>query len=220
MMAPEITLANGSPKGLSNGSLGGLPSESRRVVQLIAPSNRYILATVGDRTVTFPDLLVSEIIIIDRSAILALPFYTTAIVGVIHHQAQVMPLLLLQLLLEERSALIKESLTIVRLSKLADDLSDQHLSGVGIIVDRVIGSLTTDEYQAGEFHSPSQGDRSNLISDEISNLISDATSETKVGTKKINQTVANMGETEYTPIEIVLSSISAHIWQPQRWQTT
>ena len=190
MMAPEITLANGLP----NGSPNGLP----RVVQLIAPSNRYILAKVGDRTVTFPDLLVSEIIIIDRSAILALPFYTTAIVGVIHHQAQVMPLLLLQLVLEERSALIKESLTIVRLSKLADDLSDQHLSGVGIIVDRVIGSLTTDEYQAGDFHSPSQGDRSNLI----------------------NQTVANMGKTEYTPIEIVLSSISTHIWQPQRWQIT
>ena len=200
MMAPEITLAN------------GLPNRSRGVVRLIAPSNRYILAKVGDRTVTFPDLLVSEIIIIDRSAILALPFYTTAIVGVIHHQAQVMPLLLLQLVLEERSALIKESLTIVRLSKLADDLSDQHLSGVGIIVDRVIGSLTTDEYQAGDFLSSSQGDRSNLISD--------ATSETKVGTKKINQTVANMGETEYTPIEIVLSSISTHIWQPQRWQIT
>ncbi|MFZ4555123.1 MAG: chemotaxis protein CheW [Pseudanabaena sp.] len=200
MIAPEIALANRSPIGLHG------------VDQLITPSNRYILAKVGDRTVTFPDLLVSEIIIIDRSAILALPFYTTAIVGVIHHQAQVMPLLLLQLVLEERSALIKESLTIVRLSKLADDLSDQHLSGVGIIVDRVIGSLTTDEYQAGDFHSPSQGDRSNLISD--------ATSETKVGTKKINQTVANMGETEYTPIEIVLSSISTHIWQPQRWQIT
>jgi len=170
MMASEITLANGS----------------RGVAPLIAPSNRYILAKVGDRTVTFPDLLVSEIIIIDRSAILALPFYTTAIVGVIHHQAQVMPLVLLQLLLEERSALIKESLTVVRLSKLADELSDQPLSGVGIIVDRVIGSLTTDEYQA----------------------------------KKIDQTVANMGETEYTPIEIVLSSISTHIWQPQRWQIT
>jgi len=212
MIAPEITLANGLPDESRNES----PNNSSRSVQLIAPSNRYILAKVGDRTVTFPDLLVSEIIIIDRSAILALPFYTTAIVGVIHHQAQVMPLLLLQLLLEERSALIKESLTVVRLSKLADDLADdlsnQHLSGVGIIVDRVIGSLTTDEYQGGDFLAPSQGDRSNLISD--------ATSETKVSTKKINQTVANIRETEYTPIEIVLSSISAHIWQPQRWQTT
>jgi len=182
MMASEIALANGSPNRSPNGS----PSGSRGVDQLIAPSNRYILAKVGDRTVMFPDLLVSEIIIIDRNAILALPFYATAIVGVIHHQAQVMPLLLLQLVLEERSALIKESLTVVRLSKLADDLSEQQLSGVGIIVDRVIGSLTTDEYQA----------------------------------RKIDQTVVNMGETEYTPIEIVLSSISTHMWQPQRWQLT
>ncbi len=186
MMAPEITLANGSPK-------------VNRLDRLIAPSNRYILAKVGDRTVTFPDGLISEILIIDRNAILALPFYTTAIVGVIHHQAQVMPLLLLQLLLEERSALIKESLSVVRLSKLADSLTDQPLSGVGIIVDRVIGSLTTDEYQTGNFHS---------------------SSETEVSAKKINQTVANTGETEYTPIEIILSSISTNTWQPQRWQLT
>ena len=185
MIAPEITLANESPNG------------STKFERLIAPSNRYILAKVGDRTVTFPDLLVSEIIIIDRSAILALPFYATAIVGVIHHQAQVMPLLLLQLLLEERSALIKESLTVVRLSQLADSLSNQHLSGVGVIVDRVIGSLTTDEYQSSNFLT---------------------SSETEVRKTKINQTVANTGETEYTPIEIVLSSISSDTWQPQRWQ--
>jgi chemotaxis signal transduction protein len=185
MIAPEITLANGSPNG------------STKVDRLIAPSNRYILAKVGDRTLTFPDLLVSEIIIIDRSAILTLPFYAPAIVGVIHHQAQVMPLLLLQLLLEARSALIKESLTVVRLSQLADSLSNQSLSGVGVIVDRVIGSLTTDEYQSGDF----------LIS-----------SETEIRETKINQIVANTGETEYTPIEIVLSSISTDTWQPQRWQ--
>ena len=35
--------------------------------------------------------------------------------------------------------------------------------------------------------------------------------------KKINQTVANIKETEYTPIEIILLSIPTHIWQPQRW---
>lgn len=67
--------------------------------QLFAPSNRYIVAKVGDRTVNFPDTLVSEIIIIDRNAIVALPFYETAIIGVMHHQANVMPLLLLRLLM-------------------------------------------------------------------------------------------------------------------------
>lgn len=186
-MAPEITLANASRVSHD---------------QLIAPSNRYIVAKVGDRTITFPDLLVSEIIIIDRSAILALPFYETAIVGVIHYQAQVMPLLLLQLLMEERSALIKESLTVVRLSKIADNLSVQNLGGVGVIVDRVIGSLTTDEYQDV-----------NLSSHNLSEALTASTA-----VKKITQTVANVRETEYTPIEIILSSISTHIWQPQRWQ--
>ena len=35
--------------------------------------------------------------------------------------------------------------------------------------------------------------------------------------KKTSQTVANIRKTEYTPIEIILSSIPTHIWQPQRW---
>ena len=74
--------------------------------QLFAPSNRYIVAKVGDRTVNFPDTLVSEIIIIDRNAIVALPFYETAIIGVMHHQANVMPLLLLRLLMGEQRTLI------------------------------------------------------------------------------------------------------------------
>lgn len=35
----------------------------------------------------------------------------------------------------------------VRLSKLADNLGNKNLGGVGVIVDRVIGSLTIDEHQ-------------------------------------------------------------------------
>ncbi|WP_434686986.1 chemotaxis protein CheW [Pseudanabaena minima] len=162
---------------------------------LVAPSNRYIVAKVGDRSVTFPDVLISEIIILERNAILALPFYETAIIGVTHHQATVMPLLLLRLLMGEQRTLITESLTVVRLSKIADDLGNQNLGGVGIIVDRVVGSLTINEFQ------------------ELDISASDNNSP-----KKIPQTVANIKENEYTPIEIILSSIPTHIWQPQRWQ--
>ena len=165
--------------------------------QLFAPSNRYIVAKVGDRTVNFPDTLVSEIIIIDRNAIVALPFYETAIIGVMHHQANVMPLLLLRLLMGEQRTLITESLTVVRLSKLADNLGNKNLGGVGVIVDRVIGSLTIDEH-VDQLTFPSITDAKHA--------------------KKISQTVANIKETEYTPIEIILSSIASHIWQPQRWQ--
>jgi chemotaxis signal transduction protein len=172
---------------------------------LIAPSNRYIVVRVGDRLVTFPDVLVSEIMIVDRNAILALPFYEIAIIGVIHHQATIMPLLLLRLLLGEPRALITESLTVVKLSKVADTLSNRNLSGVGIIVDKVMGSLTADEYQGGD-NLHSQVDSMNLPVELVSEQ------------KKINQTVANIKETEYTPIEIILLSIPTHIWQPQRWQ--
>ncbi len=158
--------------------------------KLITPSNRYIVVKVGDRLVTFPDVLVSEIMIIERNTILALPFYGAAIVGVIHHQANIMPLLLLRLLMGEQRALITESLTVVRLSKVANDVGE-NLIGVGVIVDRVIGSLTTNEYKGIDL---------------------------EVSSKKMNQTVANIQENEYTPIEIILSSIPTHIWQPQRWQ--
>lgn len=183
--------------------------------QLIAPSNRYILAKAGDRTVTFPDVLVSEIIMVDRNAILALPFYEAAIVGVIHHQATIMPLLLLRLLIGEQRALITESLTVVRLSKAANELNQQPMSGVGIVVDRVIGSLTPEEYQSNQYlNSDDQNfDFSDLQSlDLLQSEISTITV-----TKKINQIVANIKENEYTPIEIILSSIPTHIWQPQRW---
>jgi chemotaxis signal transduction protein len=195
MSIPEMSLANGAEK---------------QIDQLVAPSNRYIVAKVGDRSVTFPDVLVSEIIIIDRNAIVALPFYETAIIGVTHHQANVVPLLLLRLLMGEQRTLITESLTVVRLSKIADDLSNTNLGGVGVIVDRVIGSLTIDEYQDLREHS-SNTDRLRLPSIAEANF-------TNNSTKKINQTVANINENEYTPIEIILSNIPTHIWQPQRWQ--
>jgi chemotaxis signal transduction protein len=145
---------------------------------LIAPSNRYIVVRVGDRLVTFPDVLVSEIMIVDRNAILALPFYEIAIIGVIHHQATITPLLLLRLLLGEQRALITETLTVVKLSKIADTLSNRNLGGVGIIVDKVIGSLTADEYHGGD-NLHSEVDSMNLPVELVTEQ------------KKINQTVAN-----------------------------
>jgi len=177
----------------------------------VAPSNRYIVAKVGDRSVIFPDVLISEIIILERNAILALPFYETAIIGVTHHQATVMPLLLLRLLIGEQRTLITESLTVVKLSKIADKLGNKNLGGVGIIVDRVVGSLTINEYQ--ELDTASDLVDSTLSSPSVSNAATNFS-------KKINQTVANIKENEYTPIEIVLSSIPTRFWQPQRWQVS
>ncbi|MFM7886058.1 MAG: chemotaxis protein CheW [Pseudanabaena sp.] len=183
--------------------------------QLIAPSNRYILAKTGDRTVTFPDILVSEIIMVDRNAILALPFYEAAIIGVIHHQATIIPLLLLRLLTGEQQALITESLTVVRLSKAANELNQRPMSDVGIVVDRVIGSLTPEEYQSKQNLN---GDDQNFDFSDLKSLdLLHSEVSTITVTKKIHPIVANIKKNEYTPIEIILSSIPTHIWQPQRW---
>lgn len=180
--------------------------------KLIAPNNRYIVAKVGDRLVTFPDVLVSEIMVVDRKSILALPFYEAAIVGVIHHQANVIPLVLLRLIMGEQRSLMTESLTVVRLSKVVNSLSDINLVGIGVIVDRVVGSLTYDEYQDINLNV---SETSQKPTEQIVSSIA-----TTSNPKKITQTVANMRENEYTPIEIVLSNTSTHIWQPQRWQTS
>ena len=178
--------------------------------QLVAPNNRYIVAKVGDRLVTFPDILVSEIVILDRSAILALPFYEAAIIGITHHQATVMPLLLLRVLMGEQRTLVTESVTVVRISKIVDELGEKNLGEVGIIVDRVIGSLTIDEHQELGLHSSTR--------DELKIPAIAATGSATDSSKKMYQTVANIKENEYTPIEIILSSIPNHTWQPQRWQ--
>ncbi|NUN66062.1 hypothetical protein HCU40_15180 [Pseudanabaena biceps] len=184
------------------------PKSSLASANLIPPNNRYIVAKVGDRLITFPDVLVSEIVIIERSAILSMPFYDNAIVGVIHHQASIMPLVLLKLALGEQRALISESLTVVRLSESADSLGDRQLSGIGLIVDRVIGSLTIGEYQDLA-----------VVKSKVPNLI-DTFDDLGDESKKINQTVANIEENEYTPIEIVLLNMLTHIWQPQRWRSS
>lgn len=185
-------------------------------VKKITPHNRYIVIKAGQETITLPDLLVAEIMIVERTSILSLPFYKPAIIGVIHHQAEIVPLLLLRSLLGEPRTLLAESLTLIKLSEVANDLSDQHLAGIGVIVDRVIGSLTISEYQN------LQDRRSNLLdfSDKSFNNSAVSNDLTNNLSKKINQTVANIEENEYTPIEIVLSTMLSDIWQPQRWQNS
>jgi len=185
-------------------------------VMKITPNNRYIVTKVGEKAITFPDLLVAEIMIIERTSILPLPFYKPAIIGVIHHQANVIPLLLLRLLVGEQRSLLTESLTVIKLSEIANNLNNQHLAGTGIIVDRVVGSLTISEYQeleGGKLELPN-------VKDKFANDFDVASDFVNNSSKKINQTVANIEENEYTPIEIVLSTMLTDTWQPQRWQNS
>jgi hypothetical protein len=80
----------------------------------------------------------------------------------------------------------------------------------------VVGSLTISEYQELE------GSKLELpnVKDKFANDFDVASDFVNNSSKKINQTVANIEENEYTPIEIVLSTMLTDTWQPQRWQNS
>lgn len=108
--------------------------------------SRYMLTQVGQQQLMFLSQWVSEIMLIDRSQILNLPFYDRALLGLVHHNGNIVPLLSARLLLLEtlsqdgRSRALKETLTVLRLSPTVDGLA-----GVGIVVDHVVASLTPEQ---------------------------------------------------------------------------
>jgi chemotaxis signal transduction protein len=107
--------------------------------------HRYVLTWVEQQPIAFPSQWVAEIIIVERSKILNLPFYTPAILGVIHHKGSIVPVMITEAAKMVRSQplqlpRIKETLTVVRLSQ-----SVGALSGVGFIVDRVVGSISHEQ---------------------------------------------------------------------------
>ena len=107
---------------------------------------RYILTLVGHQKIAFPSQWVAEIILIERSQILNLPFYDSRLLGVVHHHGSIIPLVTLQNFnpMSQRSR-IQETLTVIRLSQLIDELS-----GVGLIVDQVIGSISSEQLSAND----------------------------------------------------------------------
>ncbi len=105
---------------------------------------RYILTQVGHQKIGFPSQWVAEIILIERSQIFNLPFYDSRLLGVIHHQGNIIPLITLQVASPISQRLSnRETLTAIRLSPLVSELS-----GVGLIVDQVIGSISQEQLLA------------------------------------------------------------------------
>ena len=108
--------------------------------------SRYMLTQVGQQSLAFPSHWVSEIVLIERSQILSLPFYDRALLGLIHHNGSIVPLLAAHSLLlealgqDKRSRAMKETLTVVRLGPATDGLV-----GVGIVVNQVIGNLKPEQ---------------------------------------------------------------------------
>jgi chemotaxis signal transduction protein len=103
-----------------------------------ALADRFILTQVERQTLVFPATWVAEILRIEKSQILDLPFYDSLLVGVANHNGQIIPLIIGARLLKLEHSL-PERLIVVRLNENAT-----RLENVGIIVDRAIGSSTRD----------------------------------------------------------------------------
>ncbi len=100
---------------------------------------RFILVRLAQLTFVFPATIVAEILIIERSKVLALPFYDSAILGVVHHRGQIIPLVSMHQIVGIPVDPSGESLTAVRLSGAAGELA-----GLGLVVDRTLGSSSPD----------------------------------------------------------------------------
>jgi chemotaxis signal transduction protein len=114
-------------------------------------ADRYILTQVERFTLVFPAVWVAEIIRLDRSQILDLPFYDPRLVGIVNHNARITPLIAAAKLLETVEVFsLKERLMVVRLNETAGKLAN-----IGVVVDRAIGGSTRQELPP-ELFEPSQ----------------------------------------------------------------
>jgi chemotaxis signal transduction protein len=103
-------------------------------------ADRLILTQVDRQTLVFPATWVTEILRIDRSQILDLPFYDSLLVGIANYNGRMTPLIAAARLLELENFLVPERVMVVRLSEAAGKLEN-----VGIVVDRAIGSSSREE---------------------------------------------------------------------------
>ncbi len=103
--------------------------------------DRYILTQVERLTLVFPAVWVAEIIRLDRSQILDLPFYAPLLLGVVNHNGQITPLIAAARLLDPTEPFnLKDRLMVIRLNEAAGKIAN-----IGVVVDRAIGSSTRQD---------------------------------------------------------------------------
>ena len=105
---------------------------------------RYILTQVGSWVLVFPNRWVTEIFRIQRSRVLDLPVYQSPLIGVTHHNSQILPLVSAHQVLQAEEISLRETSTIIHLSHEAGSLSN-----VGVVVDKAIGGTRQDQLPPG-----------------------------------------------------------------------
>ncbi|WP_299416167.1 chemotaxis protein CheW [Acaryochloris sp. IP29b_bin.148] len=105
----------------------------------VSQHDRYILTQVGSWVLVLPTRWVTEILRVQRSRILALPFYSAPLIGVTHHNSHILPLVSAYQVLQTEEANLRETSTIIHLSEAAGSLQN-----VGLVVDKALGSKSRE----------------------------------------------------------------------------
>jgi chemotaxis signal transduction protein len=122
-----------------------LLNEPNRQPALPVGAESYLLTAVGTQTIAFETAWIAEILVVERTQILKIPFYAPAVIGLFHHQSKIIPLISAHQALalkfpqapNHSSASLYGSLSVLCLnSKVAP------LAGIGIAVDRVLNSCS------------------------------------------------------------------------------
>ncbi len=124
-----------------NAIVADIAEQNTSQVQLI---DRFILTQITgvecQSILVFPATWVTEILRVNRTQILALPFYNPLLVGIIDRDGEIIPLIAAARLLDLVPPYLPEQLMVVKLNK-----SSEMLGNVGLIVDRLIGTTTRQE---------------------------------------------------------------------------
>ncbi len=115
--------------------------------------DRFILTQVASKILVFPATWVAEVLRIDRSFVLNLPFYNRLLVGIVDRNGQALPLINTASLLKLDQPNSSERLVVVRL-----DRAEEGLINVGLIVDRLIGNTTRSELPTNLFATHNSGE--------------------------------------------------------------
>ncbi len=123
--------------------------------------DRFILTQLQGSTLVFPAIWVTEILHVNRSQILDLPFYDPLLIGIIDRDGQITPLISATGLFGLPQHILPERLLVVRLMSITTDEENQHsrqLGNVGLIVDRLIGTTTREELPLDIFTTDRPGE--------------------------------------------------------------
>jgi CheW-like domain len=137
----------------THAALSAPPSDTKSTL-----SDRFLLAQVQTLTLVIPALWVVEIFRVERSQILALPFYSPLLIGITHHGGRVLPLLSSSSLLNAPSTSLRENTMVVKLGDAAGSLAQ-----VGIVIDRPLGSQTRAEIPSAVFADAPQSPTDSIV---------------------------------------------------------